>query len=241
MFEQKCILNEKRSGGCGSCSPHCPHRIALNGLTGVGGRVGASGMPKDYLATSLTNSPVNDSQGSIYASLGRYIQTFSDDDVKSVYLWSESPGTGKTTTACALLNEWISRKYVEYWRAGKQVPQILGMFLDINEMQSEYNLATMANEDSEMKRFKDKIVRAQQAPYLVIDDIGVRGATEAFRAYVHSIVNHRVSNGMPTVYTSNLSIEDMEDVFDERLYDRIRSNTGVMEFSGGSKRKHVGR
>lgn len=253
---KSCILDGKKKGGCASCPFHCPHRIALHGLDGSGGRIGASGMPEEYKHLTLTNSPANEGQEALYESLERYVQSFGEEDVKSVYLWSESPGTGKTTTACALLNEWISRKYVEYWRKGEQVPQVLGVFLDINEMQSEYNLATMSNNDEGLEKVANKIERSKVAPYLVIDDIGVRDATDSFRSLVHSIINHRVVNGMPTVYTSNLPIKskvplserraangpyDMEEVFDERLYDRIRSNVGSMEFGGVSNRKHVGR
>lgn len=66
--------------------------------------------------------------------------------------------------------------------------------------------------------------------------IGVRGATEAFRSYLHAIINYRTTNGLPTVYTSNLPIEDMAQVFDDRLYDRMRDQCAVLHFEGGSKR-----
>lgn len=239
---QKCVLDDKKKGGCATCSPHCSHRIALQGLNGIGGRVGSSGIPLEYQGVTLTNSPARESQLALYESLSRYVKTFNlGEDVKSVYLYSDEPGTGKTTTACALLNEWITRRYLTHLKNGEKVPQQLGMFLDINEMQSEYNIATMVKDDNKLKEFGERILKAQQTPYLVIDDIGVRDATEAFRGYVHSIVNARVSNQLPTVYTSNLEIDEMEEVFDRRLFDRIRSNTGVMEFKGKSKRRHVGR
>src|SRR5690625_6928190 len=73
-----------------------------------------------------------------------------------------------------------------------------------------------------MKRIGAKIKRTQDAPFAVVDDIGVRSATEAFRSYVHAVINHRVTSGLPTVYTSNLPMSDMANVFDARLYDRIR-------------------
>ena len=238
---QKCILDGNRVGGCATCPPHCPHRIALNGLEGSGGRVGSSGIPSEYKHLTLSNSPAREHHKGVYESLGRYVQTFGTEEVRSVYLYSEEPGTGKTTTACALLNEWIMREYVRYKKEGKTVPQLLGMFLDINEMQSEYNIATMTNDEDSLKRFGERIKKAQSVSYLVIDDIGVRDATEAFRSYIHSIINARVNNGLPTVYTSNLSISEMEEVFDARLYDRIRNNSGVIRMGGKSKRKHVGK
>lgn len=234
--KQSCILDDKRKGGCASCPTHCAHRIALYGLNGSGGRIGSAGLPKEYRNLTLTNSPARVGQPKIYESLERYAATFGGDDVKSVYLWSESPGTGKTTTASALLNEYIARTYIEALRNGEQPAQVLAVFLDINELQTEYNLASMTNDEDAMKRIGARIKRVQQAPFAVIDDIGVRTASEAFRAYVHAVINHRVTQGAPTVYTSNLPIEEMATVFDARLYDRIRDQCGVIHFAGSSKR-----
>lgn len=234
---QNCILADKRKGGCSACPAQCPHYIALHGLNGEGGRIAAAGLPKEYRHVTLANSPVRESQAKVYTALERYAATFGVSNTdKSVYLWSESPGTGKTTTASALLNEWIARNYIGSLRKGEQPAQLLGIFFDVNEFQTEYNLATMTNEDASMAKIKTKILRVQRAPFAVIDDIGVRGATEAFRAYVHAVINYRVTNGLPTVYTSNLPIGEMAQVFDARLYDRIRDNCGVIHFEGVSKR-----
>src|SRR5690625_8023728 len=87
-----------------------------------------------------------------------------------------------------------------------------------------------------MKRIGAIIKRAQDAPFAVIDDIGVRSASEAWRAYVHAVINYRVTEGKPTVYTSNLPIVGMANVFDERLYDRIRGQCGVIQFDGTARR-----
>ena len=105
----KCILSEYRTDKCASCSKLCPHRIALEGLDGNSGRVGNAGLPKDYRGITLANSPVRTSQPAIYELLEKYVGTFGGGEEKSLYLWSESPGTGKTTTASALISEWIAR------------------------------------------------------------------------------------------------------------------------------------
>ena len=236
--ERQCILTDYRTDKCAGCTKMCPHRISLHGLDGDGGRVGNAGLPKDYRYVTMKTSPVRDSQPETYALLDRYVETFKRDEgrVKSMYLWSESPGTGKTTTASALINAWIATDYLTAIKAGKQPGQTSAYFLDINELQTSYNLATMTNDDDGIERIGAKIKRTQDAPFAVIDDIGVREATQAFRAYVHAVINYRTSNGLPTVYTSNLPIEEMAEVFDERLYDRIRDQCAPIHFSGESKR-----
>jgi DNA replication protein DnaC len=214
----------------------------MHGFSGTGGRVGASNTPADYRLTTLKNSPAREEQAKTYAILDKYVATFErqfedgGERIKSLYLWSESPGNGKTTTATALLNEWIIANYLGSLKLGRQALQIPGVMLDVNAFQTDYNLATMTNDESEMAKIKATIQRTQTAPFAVLDDIGVRSASEAFRAYVHAIVNYRTTNGLPTVFTSNLPIEEMAVVFDKRLQDRMRDMCLTLHFEGGSKR-----
>ncbi|WP_060210217.1 hypothetical protein [Sporosarcina koreensis] len=237
----ECILNEYKRGGCASCDVHCSHKIAMTGLNGEGGRIGSAGLPKEYRNLTLANSPAREGQPKIYDSLERYAATFGGDDVKSVYLWSESPGTGKTTTASALLNEYIARTYIEALRKGEQPAQVLAYFLDVNAWQELYTGFTRPNipqsiAEANSRPYYRQMEKAKLAPFAVLDDIGVRNASDGFRGDLHTIINYRVTNGLPTVYTSNLPIEEMADVFDTRLYDRIRDNCGVIPFGGESKR-----
>lgn len=240
----KCILSEYRSDKCASCSQLCPHRIALEGLDGKSGRLGNTGLPADYRGITLANSPARDEQAKNYEIFERYVETFSrsgEEPVKSLYLWSESPGTGKTTTASALLNEWIARDYLSALKAGEQPRQFSAYFLDVNAWQTDYNEFNRPRVPDSIaepaaERYYRAMERTKLAPFAVLDDIGVREASENFRADLHAIINYRVMNAKPTVYTSNLPIEDMARVFDERLYDRIRDQCGVIHFDGKSRR-----
>lgn len=162
-------------------------------------------------------------------------------EIKSVYLWSKEPGNGKTSTACALLNEWIARQYIGALRKGEQPAQLLAYFLDVNSWQRLYTGFTRGGIPKEIAEknsalYYRQMAAAERAPFAVLDDIGVRADTEGFRGDLHAVINYRVTNGLPTVYTSNLPIKEMAQVFDARLYDRIRDNCGVIHFEGVSKR-----
>jgi DNA replication protein DnaC len=243
MHEKKCILSSVcKIAGTEKCNPSCASFVSLHGYSGKGGRIATANAPSDYRMLTLQNSPVREAQPNVYATLDKYAATFQrqfDEDstrIKSIYLWSESPGNGKTSSAVALMNQWIIAHYLGSLKRGKQVLQTPALFLDINSFQTDYNLATMTNDDAAMGSIKATIQRAQQAPFAVLDDIGVRSASEAFRSYVHAIVNYRTANGLPTIFTSNLPIEEMAVVFDARLYDRMRDMCAVLHFGGESKR-----
>jgi DNA replication protein DnaC len=238
-----CILSSRcKLAGTSECNRACGHFIAMHGYSAKGGRDANANTPTDYRLLTLATSPARDSQAKIYGTLEKYTQTFDrqfeadGSRIKSLYLWSESPGTGKTTTAIAVLNEWMIAHYLGSLKRNRQAAQTPAYFLDVNAFQTDYNLATMTNDDAAMGSIKATIQRAQQAPFAVLDDIGVRSASEAFRSYVHAIVNYRTANGLPTIFTSNLPIEEMAVVFDARLYDRMRDMCAVLHFSGNSFR-----
>jgi DNA replication protein DnaC len=238
-----CILASRcKLANTDACNRQCSAFVQLHGYSGTGGRVANANTPADYRLLTVQTSPARAEQAKLYATIEKYTATFERQfeadgaRIKSLYLWSESPGTGKTTTAIAVLNEWLIAHYLGSLKRNRQAAQVPAYFLDTNAFQTDYNLATMTNDEAGMESIRATIKRAQTAPFAVLDDIGVRSASEAFRSYVHAIVNYRTANGLPTVFTSNLPIEEMAVVFDARLYDRMRDMCAVLHFGGTSKR-----
>ncbi|MHA7962822.1 P-loop NTPase family protein [Paenibacillus sp. CAU 1782] len=242
-----CILR----GPCGlagtaECNRQCPSFLAIHGLSGGGGRNGAANIPEDYRLLTLQTSPASDGQPEVYAALADYVGTFvrqfgDADRVKSLYLYSSEPGTGKTTTAAALLNEYLIAHYVGSVKRGLQPEQRPIYFVDVNAWQTDYNAFNRPRVPESIaepaaERYYSVQRRATSANYVVLDDIGVRDASEAFRADIHTVINSRVTAGLPTVYTSNIALSELATLFDRRLADRIRDMTIELTFKGESKR-----
>jgi DNA replication protein DnaC len=246
--ENRCLLAQKcKIAGTDACNSQCSHWIAMMGLSGTGGRAAAANVPADYRLLTVANSPARASQPSVCKAVDAYVKTFERqfeedaDRIKSLYLFSESPGTGKTTTAAAILNEYIIAHYLGSLKRNRQALQVPAYFLDVNELQTLYNEFNRSHVPKDIaekasREYYRRLTAAKQAPFAVYDDIGVRTATEGFRGDLHSAINHRTANAMPTVYTSNLPIEEMAQVFDARLYDRMRDMCAVLAFGGESKR-----
>jgi DNA replication protein DnaC len=195
----------------------------------------------------LSNSPATADQSQAYAAVRQYVATFSrqfDPDgepIKSLYLVSPSPGTGKTTTAVAVLNAYIVAHYIGSLQRNRQALERPGYFCDVNEWQALFLGFTrpgIPRETAEGHAAEYYAIeqRVKAAPFAVLDDIGVRGASDAFRGDLHGVINARVSAGLPTVYTSNVGVSELAAIFDARLADRVRDQCLEVEFAGGSKR-----
>ncbi|MFD1270625.1 DNA replication protein [Paenibacillus motobuensis] len=243
-----CILSAHCSlAGGDKCNVLCPSYVACHGADGLGGRIGSANVPAEYRRLTLANSPARSDQAAAYKIAESYADTFArqfgstTERIKSLYLFSFEPGTGKTTTAAALINEYIIRHYIGSIQRNRQPLDRPAYFLDVNAFQTDYNAFNRPRVPDHIAepaaaRYYAQMTAATAAPFAVLDDVGVRSDTDGFRGDLHTIINARVTEGLPTVYTSNVPIEDLARVFDARLADRVRDMCGVVSFVGESKR-----
>jgi DNA replication protein DnaC len=233
-----------------ACTRICSSYIALHGLNGDGGRSGAANVPDAYRLVTLANSPAREGQAPVYTLAEQYAVTFvrqfgpdaeGKTQIKSLYLHSREPGTGKTTTAAALLNAFLTVHYIGSIKRGQQPLERPAYFLDVNAWQTDYNTFNRPRVPDDIAapaatRYYNAQRIASAVPFLVADDIGVRDASEAFRADLHTVINARVADGLPTVYTSNIPLSEIGALFDRRLVDRVRELCGEITFKGESRR-----
>jgi DNA replication protein DnaC len=241
-----CLLKEafKNGSACGNEGGICFHSIAVES------RVRSANIPSDYENITVESSPVRDQQPDVYRKVDAYVKTFvrqfgpdarGEERIKSLYLYSDATGTGKTTTAAAIANEYIKRHYVGSLKRGLKAKRRPVFFLDMNELQGFYNKANRPNvprdiAEAAARDYFEILDIAKSVDLLVIDDLGLRSASEAFRGDVHIFLNHRAANEMPTVYTSNVPLSELKTIYSKQIWDRVRDMCMEVPFEGESKR-----
>jgi DNA replication protein DnaC len=149
-------------------------------------------------------------------------------------------GTGKTTAACAVLNEYIVARTIEHLKRIRAIDVAPGLFVNASKFQNTYNAqfrGTREMQDgasAEYYRLKGLMASTN---LLVLDDVGIRDATEAFKNEFYEIIDDRAANRKATILTSNVPLRKVGELMDERIASRIDGMTLPVTFKGPDMRK----
>lgn len=79
---------------------------------------------------------------------------------------------------------------------------------------------------------------------LILDDLGAERSTDYALEKVYNVVDSRYRSGLPVIYTTNLTLEELKHPADmryARIYDRVLERCFPVEFRGCSRRKSAAR
>ena len=158
--------------------------------------------PKEIREASLSSVYTNDvNRIDILKKIKSYYTNyFKEDRNKAIYLYG-SFGSGKTYLISALLNE-LAKKNVK-----SIIVHVPEMLRDLKE-----------SFDSD---YKEKFLLLKTVPILLLDDIGAEYLTPWTRDEVlEPLLHYRMNENLPTFFTSNLTMEELEKHF-------ILSNTSI--------------
>jgi DNA replication protein DnaC len=113
-------------------------------------------------------------------------------------------GTGKTYLAAAIANERIRQGYPAFFQT---VPE----FLD--------HLRSAFGPESDMP-YDELFDKVCNSPLLVLDDLGVQASTPWAKEKLDQLINYRFVHELPTVITTAVSIDEM----DERMRTRLQNS-----------------
>ena len=73
---------------------------------------------------------------------------------------------------------------------------------------------------------------------VVIDDLGAVQGSQYDLTNLSALIDKRYSSGLATIYTSNLSVDNLDSCIGSRLADRVASDI-VIELKGTSRRSYT--
>ncbi|MDK8610836.1 ATP-binding protein [Aerococcus urinae] len=165
-------------------------------------------------------------KGQAYKVAYNYAKNFEQMKEDNVgLLFYGDVGSGKTYLACSIANELIEREQVKV--------KIMNLSQVINQIQK-----------SAFKLDSNEIIsNLSNIPLLILDDLGIERDTSYAREQVYNIINSRYLKGKPTIFTTNLSLEIIQnpniDLEYQRIYSRILEMTIPVKVTGEDFRRKI--
>jgi DNA replication protein DnaC len=250
--EKRCIFADvcKFAGKESHCHDYCfPFRKA-HGESGEGGIVGLSQIPKKYKQCKPSNLPIKEENPDTYEaimSICENIEVFIDEGI-GLYLYStpnsDNPrgtGTGKTTSACTIGNTYLSKRIQEHIKEEREIKgRSPVLFAKMSQLQNKYNAQFRGTRDMQeiaSKEFYTLKKQMIETDLLIVDDIGLRGSTEAFTNEFYEIIDERATEEKANIFTSNVPLDSIGEILSEQIMSRIYGCTEQLDFKGQDHRK----
>ena len=195
-------------------------------------RARIAGIPEEFRDLSLNSFNVNiyDKEESkatatrAKQAAANFVKNFdrikTEYNGKGLYFWSRIKGSGKTRIGASIANALIK----VHADRGDSIDVRYVVMIDLIEQIKE-----TFDKDSKIKT-KDVTDAVMNADVLVLDDLGVESESEFVNKTIYRILNHRMTKELPTIFTSNIPIEELDLRF--RQDDgRIQSRVMKMSFS----------
>lgn len=139
-----------------------------------------------------------------------------------LYMYSNCKGSGKTRMATSIANELI----YEYDMNVKFATSVQ----IINEIKASWD----KEEGMTEHQLLDDLSKAE---VLIIDDFGIETVRDWIAEKIYQIINQRYINKMITIFTSNLSVDEL--AYDDRITNRIKEKCYMLAFPNESIRNYI--
>lgn len=153
----------------------------------------------------------------------KYLDDFKSYSRKGIglYIYSNMKGSGKTRLASSIANELIDRQYSVRFATSMEIFDEIRKTFDNSHAYTE----------------SDVLNCITRCKVLVIDDFGMEFSNDWRNEKLYTIINARYVNGLPTIYTSNYSVDGLR--CDDRIKSRVMEKTLHIHFSEENIRRKL--
>lgn len=146
----------------------------------------------------------------------KFINTFDDKESFLGLLMIGSCGTGKTFLSVASAKILLEKGYdVKYYTA-YEFESILKDFTSPNRSEA--------------------INKMFECDLLILDDLGIENHSDFMNNNIFKLIDYRLSYEKKTIITSNISINEIKNIYKSRIFSRIIKNFKLLHFYGSDVR-----
>ena len=145
-----------------------------------------------------------------FEMLKAYAENFTPQS--NCFFFSGGTGLGKTHLALAILNRLTQRGFSVYYNSASGI---------IKQLEKERFGRSVDSVEDEIEK----------SDLVIVDDLGAEFATPFAESTVNELVNNVILSGKPMIMISNLSVNELEERYGQRVVSRLNSFE-VVEFIG---------
>lgn len=123
-------------------------------------------------------------------------------------------GLGKTHLSLAIAGQVINRGYGVIYASAQNI---------LNKLESE-KFGKGDSDDTQQKLI--------ECDLLILDDLGTEFSTQFTVSVIYNIINSRLLSSKPTIISTNLTMEQLEKTYSQRVSSRILSEYTLLRFDG---------
>lgn len=176
----------------------------------------------DYIDETTGLSPLSNMQ-KIVAGCKSFIRHF--DKKHENFLFLGNTGVGKTFLANCIAKELLDRGYIVIYLTAFKLFDILEKY----KFGKEVDNALAAS-----KQFQYIL----DCDLLIIDDLGTELSNSFTTSQLYLIINERLLRQKSTLISTNLSLDNLNTNYSERIYSRIISSYSIRQIIGEDIRLH---
>lgn len=141
------------------------------------------------------------------------LKSFISDDSLGAYIYGDT-GVGKTFLCSSVCRYAIEDNLdVEYYS--------MRNFVDII---SDYRFNSNLNFGENREEYKRKYDRLYDCEILILDDLGTEIGGKHVVSELFYVINQRFGQSKKTLISSNIALEEISDIYEERIASRILGN-----------------
>ena len=162
---------------------------------------------------SLTGRSSYDAMKTALKSCHEFIDNFSSD-FRNILFYGDT-GVGKTFLSHCIAKELLERTFSVIYLTAAQLFDIFAKNAFEKNAEAEITYGHIYDCD-----------------LLIIDDLGTELANSFTTSQLFICLNERIIRAKSTVISTNLSLDDMKNIYSERVFSRITSHYTVLRLTG---------